>query len=79
MSPRTPEEVDKINALFRYFIDGIDRADVDRQTACDALEFTLLDLLIEVCESEAHVMQYYDTMRERAVGMWRRTERKKKK
>ncbi len=57
----------------RAFEGEIDCANpVDRQIVCDALEFVLGDLLIEVFTKEDELNQYYEIMRQRAVGGWRR-------
>ena len=54
------------------FRDAVNRGGVSRQTALDALEYALEELLSDVCESEEHVKQYFEIMHERATRAWRR-------
>jgi hypothetical protein len=72
MNAGMPKELEQIHWLFYEFIDAINRGQVTRQTALDALEYTLEDLLSEVCDSEERVGQYFDILRDRALGTWRR-------
>ena len=72
MNAGMPKELEQIHWLYYEFIDAINRGQVTRQTALDALEYTLEDLLSEVCDSEERVGQYFDILRDRALGTWRR-------
>ena len=72
MSAETPRELEQIHWLFHEFRDAINRGGVSRQTALDALEYTLEDLLSDVCDSEEKVKQYFEIMRDRATRTWRR-------
>ena len=72
MNAGMPKELEQIHWLYYEFIDAINRGQVSRQTALDALEYALEDLLSEVCDSEERVGQYFDILRNRALGTWRR-------
>ena len=72
MSPRTSREIEQIDHLCCDFIDAINRAQVSRQTALDALEYAFDDLLSQGCDSEEAFSQCLDAMRDRALRTWRR-------
>ena len=72
MKTETPREFEQIHWLYHQFRDAMNRGGVSRQTALDALEYALEELLSDVCESEEHVKQYFETMHERATRAWRR-------
>jgi hypothetical protein len=58
-----------VNDLVNQFYDVINRSGCDRQTAIDALEYALGDLLTE-CFSDAEALdQYFAIMNERCRGM----------
>ena len=73
---RTPQKVRKIEELFHRFIDVVDSVEVDRQTAIDALEYTLADLVLEVVESEEQLTSYLNGLRDRTLSTWTRRLRK---
>jgi hypothetical protein len=72
MNTDKPRELEQIHWLFHEFIDAINRGGVSRQTALDAFEYTLGDLLSDVCDGEDSVKQYFDVVRDRAMRTWRR-------
>jgi hypothetical protein len=72
MTADTPREFERIHWLFHEFRDAITRGGISRQAALDALEYTLEDFLSEVCDSEEHVKQYFEILRDRVVRAWRR-------
>lgn len=72
MTDRSPQDVQKIHELFHGLIETIDSAEVSRQTAIDALEYTLGDLVLEVVESEEHLSNYLIGLRERTLAAWAR-------
>ena len=72
MTTRTPHEVQQIDGLFQEFLDAIDRAAVDRQVAIEALEYTLIDLILEVVADEQQLTSYLNVMRERTRAAWRK-------
>ena len=72
MSSDTPRELEQIHWLFHEFRDAITRGGISRQTALDALEYTLEDLLSDVCDSEKNVKQYFEILRDRIIRARRR-------
>lgn len=72
VTTRTPREVQQIDGLFQEFLDAIDRAAVDRQVAIEALEYTLIDLILEVVADEQQLTSYLNVMRERTRAAWRK-------
>ena len=71
MDTETPKEFEQIHWLYHEFKDAISRSGVNRQTALYALEYTLEDLLSDVCDSEDGVTRYFDILRDRARRTWR--------
>jgi hypothetical protein len=65
MSERTPAEIAAISRLHKAFLGAIAEAGVSRDTALDALEYTLDLLLVECLSSEDELDQYLDIMRDR--------------
>jgi hypothetical protein len=65
-------ELEQIHWLFHEFRDAINRGGIGRQTTLDALEYTLADLLSDVCDSEEKVKEYFETLCDRATQTWRR-------
>jgi len=72
MTADTPREFERINWLFHEFQDAISRGGICHQTALDALEYTLEDLLSEMGGSEEHIKQYFETLCDRAIQTWHR-------
>jgi hypothetical protein len=70
MSERTPDEIAAIQSLVRKFYQSIKELGVDRQTAIDALEFAVWDMLIDSIESRQSLDRYLDIMRERCLELW---------
>ena len=52
MNTETPREFEQIHWLYHEFRDAISRGGISRQTALDALEYALEELLSDVCDSE---------------------------
>lgn len=67
MSSDTQRNFEQIHWLFHEFKDAITRGEVSRQTALDALGYTLEELLSEVCDSEENVKQYFEILRDRVI------------
>ena len=72
MSADTPRELEQIHWLFHEFRDAINRGGVSRHTALEALEYTLEDLLSDLCDSEEKVKKYFEITHDRATRTWRR-------
>jgi hypothetical protein len=73
LSPRTQQETEQIQKLFRGFCEVLGRyPDISRQTLLDGIEYTLDQFLIEIIEDENQLRDYIDVMTDRMVGMWRR-------
>jgi hypothetical protein len=72
MTADKPQEFERIHWLFHEFRDAINRGGVGRQTALDALEYTLEDLLSDVCDSEEKLKEYFETLCDRATQTRRR-------
>jgi hypothetical protein len=69
MNTDKPRELEQIHWLFYQFIDAINRGGVSHQTALEALECALEDLLSDVCGGEDG--RYFDILRDRAKRTWR--------
>ena len=72
MTADKPREFEQIHWLFHEFRDAINRGNVGRQTTLHALEYTLEDLLSDMCDSEEKLKEYFDTLCDRAIQTWRR-------
>jgi hypothetical protein len=72
MTADTPREFERIHWLFHEFRDAINRGGVGRRTALDTVEYTLEDLLANICDSEEMLQEYFETLRDRATRTWRR-------
>ncbi len=74
MTADTAREFERVHWLFHEFQGAISRGGIGRQTALDAVEYTVEDLLADMCDSEEKLKEYFETLRDRATRAWRRQQ-----